>query len=365
MPTGRKMSILKSLKSLLKNEEVGTVATVGCVGDLAGWIDTGSYSLNALLSGSIYGGLPSNKITAFSGKSGVGKTYYLLQAIAGFQATNPENVAIIFDSEAAITAEMIVSHGCDPTRTVVIAVATIEEFRTACVKILEQYKEDYKDKGFKEPRMIIALDSLGNLSTKKEVTDMGEGSDKRDMTKAQLIRGAFRVLTIMCGQLNVPMLLTNHTYDAVGAYVPTQVQSGGMGLIYAASTIILLTKSKEKEGTETIGAIIKAKTEKARLTKEQQSVLTLLNFNNGLDKYYGLFDMAVEAGIFKKVSTRYELPDGSKAFEVAILRDPAKFFTKDVLDRIDAWAGPRFKYQGGGSEEPGQVIDEDPADETA
>ena len=105
---------------------------------------------------------------------------------------------------------------------------------------------------------MFVLDSLGMLSTEKEIQDALDDKQVRDMTKSQLVKGAFRMLTLKLGQANVPLLVTNHTYDVIGAYVPTKEMGGGSGLKYAASTIIYLSKKKEKDGTEVVGNIIKA-----------------------------------------------------------------------------------------------------------
>ena len=106
---------------------------------------------------------------------------------------------------------------------------------------------------------MFVLDSLGMLSTEKEITDALNDKQVRDMTKSQLTKGAFRMLTLKLGQANIPMIVTNHTYDVIGAYVPTKEMGGGSGLKYAASTIIYLSKKKEKDGTDVVGNLIKAK----------------------------------------------------------------------------------------------------------
>lgn len=357
------MSFLSTLKTVLSNPKLGAASDVGAIGNLAGWIDTGSYALNALLSGSIYGGLPSNKVTAFAGPSGVGKTYYALQALSGFLKLNPENEGVIFDSEAAITTDMLIDHEVPLARVAVIGMDTVERFRTAAAKILEGYRNQNEKKGFNEPRLMIILDSLGNLSTEKEVGDVTSGTDKRDMTKPQLVRGAFRVLTLKCGELNVPMILTNHTYASIGTNYPSQTMSGGGGLNYAASTILMLSKSKDKDEGTVVGAVIRVKTEKARFTREQQVVETLLSFTKGLDRYYGLLEIAEEGKIFVKVSTRYQLPDGRKAFESQLKRTPEKYYTPEVLKAIDEYCQKRFPY--GEDEMPAQgdeEVDTDVAD---
>jgi RecA/RadA recombinase len=185
------------------------------------------------------------------------------------------------------------------------------------------------------------------LSTSKEMEDSIEVKDTRDMTKAQIIKAAFRTLTLKLAKVKVPMLVTNHVYELVGSYVPTKELGGGTGLKYAASTIVMLGKRKEKDGTEVIGNIIKVKMYKSRLSKENSQVEVLLSYEKGLDKYYGLIDIAEKYDIFKKSSTRYELPDGSKVFGKTINEDPEKYYTKEILERIDQAAKKEFSYGGG------------------
>lgn len=328
--------------TLLKEtgNEYAAVAEEGIeAGDITGYISTGSYSLNALLSGSIYGGIPANKVTALAGEPSTGKTFYALNIVREFLKENPQGYVFYFESESAISKQMLIDRGVDIKRVGVLPVATVQEFRTQAIKILDRYMEQKE----KLP-MLFVLDSLGNLSTDKEVADMTDGKDTRDMTRAQLIRGAFRVLTLKLGKAKVALIVTNHTYDVTGAYVPIKKMGGGSGLEYAASTIVFLSKKKDKTDNEVTGAIVTAVLRKARLTIENKKVETLLEYSEGLDPYYGLLEFAEKFGIFKKVSTRYELPDGSKVFESAILKNPEKYFTQDVLNQIDEKCKEEFLY---------------------
>jgi RecA/RadA recombinase len=333
-------NIFNQLLSETNNEYAGIVDDGVAAGDVSGFIGTGSYAMNALLSGSIYGGLPQNKVTAFAGEPSVGKTFYALNVAKQFLEDNKDGFVFYFESESAISKQFISDRGIDTKRLAIVPVATVQEFRTQAVKILDKYLEQ-KDK----PPMLFVLDSLGNLSTDKEMQDIADGKDTRDMTRAQLVRGAFRVLTLKLGKAKVPLIVTNHVYDVVGSYVPMKKMGGGSGLEYAASTIIFLGKKKDKDKDGTVsGAIITALLKKSRMTIENKKVETRLNYSFGLDPYYGLLDLAIKFGIFKKVSTRIELPDGSKAFESQIERDPEKYFTKEVLMEIDNNCQAEFMY---------------------
>jgi RecA/RadA recombinase len=332
------------LKDIIKhtgNEYAALVSDGVEAGDVESFIDTGSFIFNALLSGSIYGGLPANKITALAGESATGKTYFLMGIVKNFLDANPDSGVVYFESESAITKNMITDRGIDPERMVIAPVTTVQEFRTQSLKVLDRYIE--QDVDVRRP-LFLCLDSLGMLSTTKEVEDTAEGKETRDMTRAQVLKAAFRVLTLKLGKAKVPMVVTNHTYDSMGSMFPTKEMGGGSGLKYAASSIIFLSKKKEKDGTEIVGNIVHCKNHKSRLTIENKMVDVRLTYDKGLDKYYGLLELAEKYDIFKKVSTRYEMPDGTKQYGKSILNDPEKYFTKEIMDKLEIASDKEFKY---------------------
>ena len=336
------------LKNVIKEvgNEYAALASDGVeAGDVSSFIDTGSYILNSLLSGSVNGGLPSNKITALAGESATGKTYFLMGIVKNFLDKDPDADVVYFESESAITKSMIVERGIDAERLSVWPVTTVQEFRHQAIQVLDTYLA--QDESDRKP-LFLCLDSLGMLSTTKEIEDTTDGKETRDMTRAQVLKAAFRVLTLKLGRAKVPMVVTNHTYESMGLF-STKEMGGGSGLKYAASSIIYLSKKKEKDGTEVIGNIIHCKNHKSRLTIENKMVDVRLTYDKGLDRYYGLLELAEKYGVFKKVSTRYELPDGSKHFGKAILSDPNTYFTEDIMKKLDEAAAKEFKY--GQSEE--------------
>ena len=332
------------LKDIIKEtgNEYATLVSEGVeAGDVDSFIDTGSLAFNALLSGSIHGGMPSNKITAIAGEAATGKTFFALGIVKAFLDKNKDSGVIYFESESALTKELVEARGIDSTRMVIVPVATVQEFRHQSIKVIDKYLEQPEDK--RKPLMFV-LDSLGMLSTTKEMEDTAEGKETRDMTRSQIVKAAFRVLTLKLGKAKVPMIMTNHTYDVIGSMFPQKEMGGGSGLKYAASNIVYLSKRKEKDGKEIIGNIIHCKNYKSRLTKENALIDVRLTYKDGLDKYYGLLDLAIKHGIFKSVSTRIELPDGSKQYAKTINNEPDKFFTKDVLAQIDEAAKKEFLY---------------------
>jgi len=304
------------------------------------YVDTGSYIFNALVSGSVFGGVSGNKITAIAGESSTGKTFFSLAVVKNFLDTYPDGYCLYFDTEAAVTRSLLESRGIDIQRTVVINVVTVEEFRSKALKAVDIYLK--KPEGERKPCMFV-LDSLGMLSTNKEIGDALAEKDSRDMTKAQLIKGAFRMLTLKLGQASIPMIVTNHTYESMSLYGGKQM-SGGSGLQYASSTIIYLSKSKEKDGTEVVGNIIRCKTQKSRLSKENQEVQVRLYYDErGLDRYYGLLELGEEAGMWKNVAGRYEI-NGKKLYAKEILKNPEQYFTEEVMQQLDAAAKQQFSY---------------------
>jgi len=305
------------------------------------YIDTGSYIFNGLVSGSIYGGVSSNKITAIAGESSTGKTFFSLAVVKNFLDSNPDGYCLYFDTESAVNKGLLESRGVDLNRTVVVNVVTIEEFRTKALKAVDKYLQMPIDE--RKPCMFV-LDSLGMLSTEKEIRDALDDKQVRDMTKSQLVKGAFRMLTLKLAQANVALIVTNHTYDVIGAYVPTKEMGGGSGLKYAASTIIYLGKKKEKDGKEVVGNIIKAKTAKSRLSKENKTVEIRLYYDErGLDKYYGLLELGEIGELWKNVAGRYEI-HGKKVYAKEIYKNPEKYFTPEVLQALDEIAAKEFSY---------------------
>ena len=332
---------LRELIKELKDEDTSLASDGTGSAEFGGFIDTGSYALNAVLSGSLFGGVPDNKVTAFAGESATGKTYFVLGVVKSFLEKHANGAVVYYDTEAAVTKQMMEERGIDSSRVIVAEPDTIQKFKTHALKLIDAYEQrDEKSR----PPMMFVLDSLGMLSTSKEMEDSLEGKDTRDMTKAQIIKAAFRVLTLKLAKVKIPLLVTNHVYELVGSYVPTKELGGGTGLKYAASTIAMLSKRKEKDGTDVIGNIVKIKMYKSRLSKENSQIEVLLTYAKGLDRYYGLLELAEKHGIFKKVSTRYQLPTGQSVFGKNINEEPEKYFTDEVLQQLEIAVQKEFKY---------------------
>jgi len=336
-------ALLKGMIAAVKDSNTKIAADGESAAEFTGTVDTGSYALNALLSGSIFGGAPNNKITAFAGETSTGKTFFVMGIVKYFLDSNENGAVIYYDTEAAVTKHMMEQRGIDTTRVIIAEPDTVQKFRTHILGVLNYYESQ----GSKAPPLMIILDSLGMLSTSKEAEDSAEGKETRDMTRAQIVRATFRVLTLKLAKLKVPLFVTNHTYEVVGAYIPTKEMSSGGGLKFAASTIAFLSKKKDRDGDKNVvGNIIKVKLYKSRLSKENSEVEVRLSYQTGLDRHYGLLDLCEKYRIFKKLAKQWEMPDGTKVFEKGINANPEKYFTQPVLELIDQAARKEFLYGG-------------------
>lgn len=215
---------LKNIKKITKNKYAALLSQDDLYSDSVEFVDTGNYLLNAVLSGSIFKGLPSNKIVAFSGEKSTGKTYFLLYIVKKWLEKYEDSVCVYFESEGALTTDLVKSRGIDTERFLVLPVFTIEDFSHQINVFLDDYLKNKSTQN-----VIFCLDSLGNLPSAKEVANSVEGSDKKDMTRSGVIKSLFRVLTLRLSVAKIPLLVTNHLYANVGGglYGPTTVQSGG------------------------------------------------------------------------------------------------------------------------------------------
>ena len=321
------------------NEYASIVSDGVAAGDTSSFVDTGSHIFNAVVSGSLFGGIPSNKVTALAGESSTGKTFFALSVVRNFLNQHSDGGVIYFESESALSKDLIENRGIDSSRMIIVPVTTVQEFRTQAIKILDKYMSEKN-----QPPMIMVLDSLGMLSTSKEMEDSEAGKETRDMTRAQVVKSIFRVLTLKLGKANVPLIVTNHTYDVVGAYVPTKEMGGGSGLKYAASNIIYLSKAKEKDGKEVVGNIIKAKLAKSRLAKENAQVSIRLYYDErGLDRYYGLLELGEKYGVFERKGNRIVIGNES-VYPSVVYKDPDKYFSSEILQALDECAAKEFSY---------------------
>lgn len=333
------MFLSKIKEKLAKENPYVSLVEDGILSDVDYFTNTGSMMLNALLSGSIFGGIPNKKITVFAGETTVGKTYLCFSIMKNFLDSDPSAEVVYMESEGAVTAQMFEEREIDPKRVLVVPVQTVQDFRKTSLQILE----DYSALENKSP-LLLVLDSLGNLSTTKEMEDSLSGKETQDMTRSRLIKSAFRTITLKLSVANVPMIVTNHVYDEQSLF-PKKVMSGGSGIHYNAAVTIFLSKRKEKDNTgDVVGNILTAKVVKSRFTKENSTGELYLDFIKGLNPYYGLLDVAVKYDLVKKVGNKYQFPNGTSAFEKAIYKEPETFFTKEFLVELDKYVRKEFLF---------------------
>jgi RecA/RadA recombinase len=214
---------LSFLKDIIKEVGGDYASLASEIVENESYVDTGSYVLNALISGSLFGGISQNKITALAAPESCGKTFIALSVVKNFLNQNEEGFCLYFDTESAITKTMLLEKGIDVNRVIIINVVTIEEFRNKLLKFVDMYTK--KPESDRKPCLAV-LDSLGMLSTTKEITDTLAEKDTRDMTKAQLIKGAFRMLTLKMGEAGIPLIVNNHLYDSMSMYSPKEMSGG-------------------------------------------------------------------------------------------------------------------------------------------
>ena len=297
------------------------------------WVDTGSYALNAIVSGSLYLGIPNGRICGFSGPSGCGKTLIMLKIVSKFLQQDPENHAIIFDSEVAVDKGTALALGCDVKRIKHVPVNTVMDVRNMCLKFLDTViagGDQLKGK------FIIVIDSLGNLAADKEIADAAADKTASDMgLRAKQLKSLFRVLTYRTAKAKSSILFSNHEYDDPAAMYPSLVknQSGGKGPVYLASLLVQLSFKREKnekdheqdeilEASKKVGGItMNALTLKNRFIPPMLCTSIYNNFKTGLDEYSGLFDLAKGLDVIQGDKT-YTFGDKKLGYRKAFERDP-------------------------------------------
>lgn len=330
---------------------LGSVMNQSNFSEVTEWIHTGNYHLNACLSGSLFNGWPNNRSCSIAGPSGTGKTFLMLNSVR--EAINMGYNVIYYDSEAAVDREQMEKFGIDTSLVNYQPVNTVQDFRTSVTTITQKMQE-IKRKGGEIPKIMIVLDSAGNLATSKEIDDAAAGSDKSDMTRSKVLKSIFRIIMTPLADLKIPFLFTNHTYQTQD-FISRQVAGGGTGPQYAASIVLMLNKAQLKDGTEKVGIIVTAKPDKNRFAKPTP-IKFHLDFSKGMNPYVGLEQYAtwdicgitrgsIEKGVKVPKSTARgwickhldEVVSNSEFFTERV-------FTNEVLQMIDTHIQPIFNY---------------------
>lgn len=346
---------LKDLENGLRGLAKSSVLSQSPFAKVEDWISTGNHILNAQISGSIFKGIPTGRVTTFSGPTSTGKTFLALNCAS--QAQKQGYTVFWLDTEGALTLDGALKFGIDPEKLNHVSINTVEDTNTYIKNLLDLLLKA-KDEGKEIPKIMLVLDSLGNLSTEKEMSDTASGSDKADMTRAKMIRKLFRVITADLAILQIPFIVINHTYEAVGSFISQTVMSGGGGILYNSSLTLQFTKAQLKESSgEKVGIIITSKITKSRFTKENIPAKFQIRFDRGMNPYCGLdayFDWE-NIGIIsgKYISdTECEAKESSQFFAVRHLKKnvrknkifTSEVFTEDVLKKLDEKIKPVFGF---------------------
>ncbi|MDX8383302.1 MAG: recombinase RecA [Ghiorsea sp.] len=262
--------------------------------------------LNVALSGKLGSGLSSG-LTVIAGPSKHFKSLIGLVCVASFLKENKDGVCLFYDSEFGASSEYFDSVGIDSNRVVHIPIMDIEEAKFDIVAQLEDFT--------KKDKVIIFIDSIGNLASKKEVEDAKDGKSVGDMTRAKQLKSLFRMTTPYLTLKDIPMIAINHTYNSQEMYSKTIV-SGGTGIYYSAQTILVIGRQQEKDGKEIIGYNFILNIEKSRFVREKAKIPLHVTFEDGINKWSGLLEAAQATGHVLKPSngyyTRAHIPDDKK-----------------------------------------------------
>jgi RecA/RadA recombinase len=339
--------------SKISGFETGSVLAENSFSEVDEWIPTGNYLLNAQLSGSLFGGIPNTRSLGLMGDPGTGKSFVCLNVVREAQKKGYD--VIYCDTEGAIDKSTATKFGIDQYKVRYQPIKTVTEFQTFVSNLLNLVKK--AKEGGSSPKILLILDSLGMLSTDKELADAVAGKNAADMgAKAKELRKLFRVITLDLTAARIPLICTNHVY-AGGGFFPTKESSGGDGPIFAMSVISFLSKAQLKEGNSTTktGIIVTSNLKKSRFTIPEP-VKFHISFANGMNPYVGLQDFVsweacgIERGKLEEVknkdgvkelvftpnasSTRWAVKHMGKTVTSSQLFTP-EIFTQEVLQQLD------------------------------
>lgn len=318
-------SVLKNIKKVAKNEFAFTLDDKNNPYEIKEFIDTGCLALNAVVgNGDIYSGMPTGKRICFAGPSSTAKSFFAAHAIKSFLEKKENSYVIFFESEGSSISEMAKSLDIPTDKMIILPVLTVEDFKIQSVSILDDIIAQQKEKKGEAPNFIMCLDSIGMLASEKEYKDASEGKNTVDMTRAKAVKSVFRLITLKLSLTNTTLITIAHSYDTLEMFSKTQV-SGGTGLLYASDVILVLSKAKQKEGTDHIGAIITCNVQKSRYIPEGQKIKVQILFKKGMSKYSSMVDLAYEYGILKKEGISFILPNGEKVKMAEVRKNVEKY----------------------------------------
>jgi RecA/RadA recombinase len=285
-------------------------------------ISTSVPIINVALSGKLDGGLTPG-LTMWAGPSKHFKTAFSLLMAKSYLDKYPEAALLFYDSEFGTPQSYFDSFGIDTNRVLHTPLTDIEQLKFDVMGQLSELERTDK--------LIIIIDSIGNLASKKEVDDAMDGKSVADMTRAKQIKSLFRMVTPHLSMKDIPMVVVNHTYKTMELY-SKDIVGGGTGSYYSADNIFIIGRQQEKEGTEVIGYNFIINVEKSRYVKEKSKIPVTVSFNGGISKWSGLLDIALESGHVIKPSNGWYSKVDKETGEI----EEKKFREKDT-DTKDFW----------------------------
>lgn len=350
-------------KTIVKDNPYATYLNNDTVSTVPGFIDTGSYALNAILSGKFKdGGIPENRLTLLAGESMTAKSYIAQRLIATAQAKGKQ--CLIFDTESAIDAAGAEKLGVDTSKVKYIPVFSIEECRNWIYKFLTKAKEAGITNKF-----FIVIDSLGNLDSALELKRMEKGSDAMDMgSKARAMKSLLKTCTMLSALTQTTILMTNHTYDDPGALHPSIIKNmpGGKSVVFLPSVSVQLARRPVKEdksdddklaaGQKSYpGVILRALTIKNRFVKQFLQTEMYLSFSKGLSPYFGLTKLAVELGCLEQTGSTFVYKGKKMGYTKSFIKN-TEFWENDLIPDMQIAIDKAWQY---GSDEDDMDIEED------
>ena len=301
-------------------------------------IQTSVPALNVALSGRLDGGLTPG-LTVFAGPSKHFKTAFAMMLAKSFQQKYEDGIILFYDSEFGAPQSYFENFGIDTNKVVHTPITDIEQLKHDVMSQLNELE--------RKDRVMIIVDSVGNLASKKEVDDALDGKSVADMTRAKQMKSLFRMITPHLTIKDIPMVVVNHTYMEIGMF-PKAIVSGGTGIYYSADNIFIIGRQQEKQGTEIVGYNFIINVEKSRYVREKSKIPIEVTFEGGISKWSGLLDIALESGHVIKPSNgwyqnaneenKYRLNDTyTKEFWMPILTDPT----------FGEWIEKRYRMAGG------------------
>ena len=315
------MSLVDILKktSTIKASDILDVSKFFTKADM---VTTSVPAMNVALSGKLDGGFVPG-LTLFAGPSKHFKTSFSLLLVKAYMDKYPDSALLFYDSEFGTPQDYFRSFGIDTSRVLHTPITNIEELKFDVMKQLEAIERG--------ARVIIVIDSIGNLASKKEFDDAMDGKSVADMTRAKALKGLFRMVTPHLAMKDIPMVAINHTYQTQEMYSKAVV-SGGTGIYYSSSNIFIIGRQQEKEGTDVVGYNFIINVEKSRYVREKAKIPITVLFDGGISRWSGLLEMALESGHVVKPSNGWYSRVDSATGEV----EEKKFRLKDTHNK-DFW----------------------------